>query len=378
MNRRTRHPEEALARHGTSRTVREDPPRAVPRRGRPSASALLAVTALVALTGACGNAAQTVRGPEAPAASEPPPSPPWTTRVSAEHPLVGTIWLVAEGRTGTPDELLGLLVGRDFVLLGEKHDNADHHALQAWVVRALVSAGRRPALAFEMLTDDQAEGLAAWRATSPPEAAGMGDAVGWAESGWPDWALYAPIADAAVRAGLPIRAANLGTETLRAVAHAGLAALPETVRAQRGLDEPLAPALVESLRDELREGHCGHAPEGMLQKLLAVQRARDAAFAAAMTRDGDGATDGAVLVAGTSHARLDRGAPWYLRRLAPGRSVGAVAFLEVVPEWTTPAAYVGALTTEDLPFDAIWFTPRVDDEDPCERFREQLEKMKHP
>ena len=35
-------------------------------------------------------------------------------------------------------------------------------------------------------------------------------------------------------------------------------------------------------------------------------------------------------------------------------------------------------TAERLPFDAVWFTPRLDDEDPCERFREQLEGMRHP
>jgi hypothetical protein len=30
-------------------------------------------------------------------------------------------------------------------------------------------------------------------------------------------------------------------------------------------------------------------------------------------------------------------------------------------------------------FDLIWFTPRVDDEDPCEKFRDQLEKLRaHP
>ena len=27
-----------------------------------------------------------------------------------------------------------------------------------------------------------------------------------------------------------------------------------------------------------------------------------------------------------------------------------------------------------LPFDAVWFTPRVDDEDPCERLRKRHEK----
>jgi len=33
---------------------------------------------------------------------------------------------------------------------------------------------------------------------------------------------------------------------------------------------------------------------------------------------------------------------------------------------------------DGLPFDYVWFTPRVDESDPCEKFREQLEKMRAP
>jgi hypothetical protein len=29
-------------------------------------------------------------------------------------------------------------------------------------------------------------------------------------------------------------------------------------------------------------------------------------------------------------------------------------------------------------YDFVWYTPRVDDLDPCDRFKEQLEKMKKP
>ena len=31
---------------------------------------------------------------------------------------------------------------------------------------------------------------------------------------------------------------------------------------------------------------------------------------------------------------------------------------------------------ETLPFDYVWFTPRVDIRDACERFEEQLKKMR--
>ena len=84
-----------------------------------------------------------------------------------------------------------------FVLLGEKHDNPDHHRLQAWLLRALIAAGRRPKLGFEMFTADDAPAIARQLAAHPTDAVGLAEAVNWQRSGWPDWAMYQQIAEAA-------------------------------------------------------------------------------------------------------------------------------------------------------------------------------------
>lgn len=326
--------------------------------------ALFAAAALAA----CGGGA--VRE-DAPAGAP----PAWQTEVYADHPLVGTIWLPGEGRRATPDELVERLVAQDLVLLGERHDNADHHALQAWTVARLVEAGRRPALVLEMLSADQAAALETWRATQPTTAEGLGAAVGWEDSGWPDWSLYAPIAERVVAARLPVLAANLGHGAVFRLAREGLAALSDEERRRAALDAPLPTELQTDLEAELVAGHCGHAAPAMLAGLAAVQRARDGSFARTLLDGAAGpGADGAVLIAGNGHTRRDRGVPWYLARLAPDRRVATVAFLEVVAGWTTPADYAAAFGG-DLPYDAVWFTPRVDDVDPCEEFREQLERM---
>ena len=49
--------------------------------------------------------------------------------------------------------------------------------------------GRRPALGFEMLATDDAPAVIRYLARSPKDAAGLGDAVNWARSGWPRVAL---------------------------------------------------------------------------------------------------------------------------------------------------------------------------------------------
>jgi hypothetical protein len=88
--------------------------------------------------------------------------------------------------------------------------------------------------------------------------------------------------------------------------------------------------------------------------MVLAQRARDAMLAdnlLATTRDG------AVLIAGVGHVRVDRGVPAYLRAREPGAVIAAVAPLEVRDDWTRPLDYAASLDGT-LPYDWVWFTPR--------------------
>jgi uncharacterized iron-regulated protein len=138
-----------------------------------------------------------------------PPAPPWVAPLAQHTPITGEIRDLRNGRTVTPTALVERLAAADFVLLGERHDNADHHRLQAWIADRLVAQDRAYALAFEMIDRDQSAKLDAYLATAPRDAAELGAAIGWNESGWPDWSLYQPIAAAALSRDLPILAANL-------------------------------------------------------------------------------------------------------------------------------------------------------------------------
>ena len=64
----------------------------------------------------------------------------------AAHPLVGQIYRVADGGLVSETELIEAAAAADFVLIGERHDNRDHHRLQARIVRSLqrARAGRAP------------------------------------------------------------------------------------------------------------------------------------------------------------------------------------------------------------------------------------------
>ncbi|MBF0333080.1 MAG: ChaN family lipoprotein [Alphaproteobacteria bacterium] len=283
----------------------------------------------------------------------------------ADHPLVGRIWFPAERRFATPEELAQAAAQADFLLLGEAHDNPDHHALQAWMVRAVAALGRRPAVAFEMLDSSQAPALASHLASAPGDAAGLGSAVDWTKTGWPDWSTYQPIAQAALDHRLAIVTANLPRDEVRRVMKEG--ARPDGLTVAE-----LPPPLHADLADEIRHGHCGHMPESMVAPMVAMQLVRDALMARALVQGAAlPGSDSAVLIAGSGHVRADRGVPWQLRETAPGR-VFALAFTEARPESDDPAAYGANWGAETVPFDAVWFTPLFDDTDPCAEMAKQM------
>ena len=196
--------------------------------------------------------------------------------------------------------------------------------------------------------------------------------MGWDKKSWPAWAWYQQIADPAVRAGLPIVAANLPDRLARAAARQGLGAFPPDMVKTLGLEEPLADAVRAAMAKEIADSHCGFAPPGMVEPMILVQRARDAHMAEAVR---SGATaSGTVLITGFGHARTDRAVPSHLVRR--GAMVASLAFLEVQKGKDTVPAYAADFDAPTLPFDFVWMTPRVDDVDPCEKFKAKLEKLK--
>ncbi len=298
----------------------------------------------------------------------------WKSTLGRNHPLTGRIWDVSSARFIDRQSLVTRLARADFLLLGERHDNPDHHLLQAEVLRGLIALGRRPAVGFEMFGLDDASAIANHLAFAPNDAAGLGRAVNWNKSGWPDWAMYQPIAEAALQARLRIVATNLPLATARKMSSDGLAALEPRVVRDLGLDRPPSESVFASIAADIRDSHCGYASEESVKAMVGVQRARDAQMAQSLIAAGD--PDGTILVAGAGHVRNDYGIPVYLTAKAAGKQVISIAFLEVDNQKPEPDNYALPDPNGRLPFDFVWFTARVDDENPCEKFKSQFEDLK--
>jgi hypothetical protein len=133
------------------------------------------------------------------------------------------------------------------------------------------------------------------------------------------------------------------------------------------VDVPYPAGESQHLDEELLASHCGMMKKEHLPKMVDIQRLRDGEMAAQLqTRATEG---GAVLIAGSGHARADRGVPWVLRQREPGAKTLALAFLEVEAGLDAPERYAPLFHAESIPFDAVWFTPALDDEDPCAKMK---------
>jgi uncharacterized iron-regulated protein len=282
---------------------------------------------------------------------------------------VGRIWDVRQGRFVDEPTLLAELAQARFVLLGERHDNPDHHLLQARLVEALTSSGQKPVLAFEMLDVEQQPAVDEALAREPKNPDAIARAVAWEKSGWPDWSLYRPIFAVGTARGLRIVGANLPRAQVKELVMRGPDALPAETRSRLGLETPLPEDVARAMRAEMHESHCGHLPESMLEPMVLAQRARDAQMAERLHSTASDA--GALLITGAGHARTDRGVPAQLARFAPGAPVRSLAFLEVSPEAREPRDYAPSDSPGRLPYDYVWFTPASEREDPCAAFRQK-------
>lgn len=286
-------------------------------------------------------------------------SQPWQSTLYLDHPLVGKLWDSAANRFIDGAELEAAIVRASYVLLGEKHDNPDHHAMQGQLLASLFQQHRVARLAFEMLDSASQERLDQIYTQRPETLAELKTYLDWDEEGW-DWTYYGPLLQAGYQAGVPLFAANIDTDTMRAVYASELPAAIATV---------LDAEVTARLNQDVDESHCGLLPESQFPAMVRVQQSRDNAMAQAL---GPVSNEGVnVLVAGNFHVRRDLGVANYLLHgqpeLAP-RAIVALGMIEVQPEVTDPADYLEQFNAVRA-YDYIWFTPAISDEDYCASLR---------
>ncbi len=263
-----------------------------------------------------------------------------TPEVSEEEPWTR----IVRGSTGervSRATLTAALREADYILLGEIHDNEIHHRLQ-WVVLHELSA--RPLVMEQFDVEFQPAidaAVAAQRNADAIAAAANLDTKAW------NWPLYKPLVRLALERGSPIVAGNLSRKEAREVASKGFGILPDA--GTLAIEATWNLASETSLVQQIVESHCGHLKAEDAGGIAKAQRARDAVMADRMLRHVRG-----VLIAGSGHARLDRGVPAYLRQRAPNAKVLSLGFVEGNQDAAGAKNY-----------DFVWITAAQPRKDPC-------------
>lgn len=297
------------------------------------------------------------------------PGSSWQATLLRLHPLVGTIWDARAATRVTGDAVIARLEAARYRLIGEIHDNPDHHRIQAWLVAAMYRAGGSGTVVFEHIRADQAGVLAQFAASPAVErtTARLFDLLDWDKSGWPPRSLFEPLFAAVLDKGLSIVPGDAARTSVRSVARQGASALDAPEQARLALAEGLPELEQAALLDELEASHCGLMPRTTFGGMAIAQRYRDAHLARAMA---DAAAPSPVtLIAGNGHVHTGRGVPWHLARMAPGAAIVAVALVEVTDGKTDAAAAVPKDAAGNPAADFVIFTPRVAREDPCVAMR---------
>jgi uncharacterized iron-regulated protein len=233
------------------------------------------------------------------------------------------VWAGAE-----PSSLIGSMAGRDVVLLGEQHDDADHHRWQLQTLAALHAQRPDMRIGFEMFPRRVQPVLDRWVAGELSERQFL-EQVGWEEVWSMPAELYLPLFHFARLNRLPILALNIDQSLIRKVATLGWSGVPDAEREGVGAAAEPPAAYVDILFDVHRQharmrgredkevGRADTAFRRFVDSQLAWDRAMAEALAAARSPavPSDGRLPLLVGIMGSGHVRFGHGVAHQLKDL---------------------------------------------------------------
>lgn len=225
---------------------------------------------------------------------------------------------VYPGSSEKRDDVLVALAKREVLLLGESHDEAEHHRWQLHTIAALFSLQPDMVLGFEMFPRRVQPVLDRWSKGELNEAAFLRE-VDWSRIWGSDAELYLPLFHFARMHRLPMLALNVDLETNRRVAEQGLA-VPSSER--EGVGDP-APAsssyrerLFESFKEHPAGGKDASADSEQFLRFVQAQLFWDRAMAEAIAgAQHNGQRPLVVGIMGSGHVEYGDGVPRQLAAL---------------------------------------------------------------
>jgi uncharacterized iron-regulated protein len=217
-----------------------------------------------------------------------------------------------------PDDVLAALAKRGVVLLGESHDEAEHHHWQLHTIAALFSHRPDLILGFEMFPRRVQPVLDRWSRGELNETTFLRE-VDWPQIWGIAGELYLPLFHFARMHRLPMLALNVDRATNRRVAAQGFASVPSTEREDVGDPAPAS----SSYRDRLFEwfkkhpgaGEDARADSEAFERFVRAQLFWDRAMAEAIAGARRNGRPLVVGIMGSGHVEYGDGVPHQLAAL---------------------------------------------------------------
>lgn len=218
----------------------------------------------------------------------------------------GQIIDLHSGQTLTDRQLLVKLASAPRLIVGEKHDNAEHHQIELWLMQNLPLERPQGSVLLEMLTASQQPRVTQvknWLKEDPlVRDSRIQELLSW-QKGWP-WEMYRGVVTEALRAPYPLLNANIN--------HDQAMSLYKKPRFPEGKSST-APAVHAALKETIVAMHEGNIEGQQLTSMLAIQQQRDRYMAQQLLS----APSPALLIAGGYHASKNIGVPVHMKDLSP-------------------------------------------------------------
>jgi len=245
-----------------------------------------------------------------------PETDPWLLSIGSTERIVvrtNNAYRTSDGKRVTLREIATAADGKNFVYIGEEHDNADSHRWQTLIIGALVERGREVVIGLEMLQREKQPILDLWTLGKFTEEEFL-ERVDWKRQWGIDYALYRPIFEFAKKEKLRMIALNIPRDWVRITSRSGWEALSSEAKSQ--LPEPYMNDVehFEVFR-ALMGGHPGDASiESMYRgQVLWDEAMADSAIRYYNERYRSGKTV-FVILAGNGHVMYRRGINFRIER----------------------------------------------------------------
>ncbi|MEG1688281.1 MAG: ChaN family lipoprotein, partial [Hafnia sp.] len=216
-----------------------------------------------------------------------------------------------------PQQLLAKLGDRPRVIVGEKHDNLQHHQIEQWLVESLPRQRTQGSVLMEMITPSQQDKVNAVKDQLKQGKTLTGQQIteqtAW-QKGW-TWELYSGVTTAALAGSYPLLSANLDRSEIK-----------------KFYEHPLAvtgalstqPSVREAIAKTIEESHGGKLEPKQAKAMLAIQQQRDRRMAESLLA----APTPALLIVGGYHANRALGVPLHVEDIAPMTELTVVMLAE--------------------------------------------------